>query len=237
MNRPSFNNVMIMGLVSLVLCTSVGMVQAERPTVRIMPLGDSITQGYNDSYRRPLWFALRKAGWDVDFVGSMNQGYAGSVESGDYDRDHEGHWGWFADEVLERIDEWAARAEPEIVLMHLGTNDIGTGQDIPETTDKINQIIQHLRAYDPHIHVLLAAIIPVAHEMAEERIRRFNTQLALLAEELDTPSSRVVLVDQFTGFDARQDTYDGIHPNGGGNKKMSQKWFSALEPLLQTAAE
>ncbi len=38
--------------------------------VRIMPLGDSITQGIRqqNSYRRPLWHALRKAGLSVDFV-------------------------------------------------------------------------------------------------------------------------------------------------------------------------
>ena len=213
------------------------MVEADQPPVRIMPLGDSITQGYTESYRRPLWLALRKAGWDVDFVGSMSQGYAGGVESNDYDSDHEGHWGWFADEVLERIDEWSAEAEPQIVLMHLGTNDVGSGQDISETTDEIRQIVKRLRAHNPHVHVLLAAIIPVAHEMAQERIRRFNLQLAALAEELDTASSRIVLVDHFTGFDARQDTYDGIHPNDGGNNKMSNKWLGALEPLLQAAGK
>ncbi|MDJ0955424.1 MAG: SGNH/GDSL hydrolase family protein [Arenicellales bacterium] len=234
MNNPVVNNMVAIGCICVTLLTGAGMVEADRPPVRIMPLGDSITQGYNDSYRRPLWLALREAGWDVDFVGSMNEGYAGSEESNDYDSDHEGHWGWFANEVLERIDEWAARAEPEIVLMHLGTNDIGSGQDISETANEIRQIIQRLRAYNPRIHVLVAAIIPVAHAMAEERIRLFNIQLAALAEELDTTSSRVVLVDQFTGFDARQDTYDGVHPNGKGDNKMSQRWFGPLESLLQT---
>lgn len=198
-----------------------------------MPLGDSITQGYKESYRQPLWSVLREAGWEVDFVGSMNQGYAGGVDSGDYDHDHEGHWGWFADEVLERIDDWAVRATPDIVLMHLGTNDIGSGQDIEETTNEIREIVQRLRVHNPRVHVLLAAIIPVAHDIAEERLRRFNKRVAALAQELDTASSRVLLVDQFTGFDARQDTYDGIHPNEQGNKKMADKWFAALESLLQ----
>ena len=223
-----------MGFVFITLHSGMTSIEAESLPIRIMPLGDSITQGYNNSYRRPLWLALREAGWEVDFVGSMSEGYAGGIESNDYDSDHEGHWGWFADEVLERIDEWAVQAKPEIVLIHLGTNDVGSGQNIPETAEEIKQIVERLRAHNPHVHVLLASIIPVAHEMAEERIRLYNIQLADLAEQLDTTSSRVVLVDQFTGFDARQDTYDGIHPNDEGNNKMSQKWFGALESLLRT---
>ncbi len=94
-------------------------VAAEQTPLRIMPLGDSITQGDDGSYRRPLWIALKEADISVDFVGSMGHGYSGDNESGNYDTDHEGHWGWRADEVLKRIDQWAARNIPDIVLMHL----------------------------------------------------------------------------------------------------------------------
>jgi lysophospholipase L1-like esterase len=205
-------------------------------SLRIMPLGDSITQGMQASYRRPLWNALHEAGWHVDFVGSMNKGYLGLGETRDYDSDHEGHWGWMADEVLDRIDEWSAKANPDIVLVHIGTNDIGSGESIPGTVDEVRQIIERLRARNPGVHVLLAAIIPSAHEQMRERIREFNLRLSALAEDLDSDSSRVILVDQFTGFDASLDTYDGLHPNDEGIKKMSSRWFDALQPLLEAAS-
>ena len=39
------------------------------PSLRILPLGDSITQGYQSSdtagYRGPLWTLLKNAGYDV----------------------------------------------------------------------------------------------------------------------------------------------------------------------------
>jgi lysophospholipase L1-like esterase len=35
-------------------------------------------------------------------------------------------------------------------------------------------------------------------------------------------------VDQFTGFDQAGMTWDGIHPNREGNKKMAQVWRHAL---------
>lgn len=50
-------------------------------TVRIVPIGDSITQGtlQNDdglshpTYRYWLWQTLKSRGYDVDFVGSSSQ--------------------------------------------------------------------------------------------------------------------------------------------------------------------
>lgn len=213
--------------------TGTGTATADQPAIRVMPLGNSITQGYSESYRRPLWIALKQAGIDVDFVGTMNQGYSGQEKYDDYDRDHEGHWGWFSDEVLTRIADWAERSSPDVVLIHLGTNDIGTGQNIAQTVDEIKQIIGELRAQNPGVHVLLAAIIPVTHGLTTGRIGDFNEQLSVLARDLDAADSRVVLVDQFTGFDPFLDTYDGIHPNERGNQKMADNWFAGLNSLLQ----
>jgi acyl-CoA thioesterase-1 len=207
-------------------------VSADRAAVRIMPLGDSITQGYSASYRRSLWLALREAGKKVDFVGTMDSHYAGGPGPGDYDVDHEGHWGWTADEVLARIGDWVARSDPDIVLLHLGTNDIGGGQDPGGTVKEIAGIIIRIRAHNPGIHVLLASIIPVDHEAANARVRQFNAALGELVQSLDSGSSRVLLVDQFEGFDAGLDTYDGLHPNAGGIQKMTAKWLPALASLL-----
>ncbi len=210
-----------------------GDVLAEQTPLRIMPLGDSITQGHRDSYRRPLWLALKRAGIKVDFVGSMTRGYGADSEAADFDRDHEGHWGWRADHVLAHIDAWVARANPDVVLMHLGTNDVGVGQDIDDTTQEIARIIQRLRHHNHGVHILLAAIIPFDHERVTQRIKQFNQSLSGLAATMDTPASRVVLVDQFTGFDAEQDTYDGTHPNDSGNIKIADNWFAAIQALIK----
>lgn len=219
-------------VLAAVLLGGAGDPVAGQTPLRIMPLGDSITQGDRDSYRRPLWLALKRAGIDADFVGSMRRGHGAESKARDFDDDHEGHWGWRADHVLAHVDTWAARAMPDIVLMHLGTNDVGAGHDINETVHEIARIIQRLRQQNPSVHILLAAIIPVDHERVTQRIKQFNKKLARLAATVDTPASRVVLVDQFTGFDAKQDTYDGTHPNDAGNTKIADNWFAALKALL-----
>ena len=225
------------GAICLVFLVPGNWAAVEQTPLRIMPLGDSITQGVAGSYRRPLWIALEEAGISIDFVGSMSRGYTGGNDASDYDADHEGHWGWRADQVLGRVDQWAERATPDIVLMHLGTNDIGGGQDIDETVDEIDQIIERLRAHNPRVHVLLAAIIPVAFYAVTIRIGEFNEGLAELAKAKNTPASRVILVDHFTGFDAEQDTYDGIHPNDGGNHKMADRWFIGIQSLIKISTK
>ena len=105
---------LLMYTACLILLVHTAPLLAEQSLQRIMPLGDSITQGSLESYRRYLWLALKKEDINADFVGSLSQTYGGISYPQDYDVDHEGHWGWRADEVLEHIDEWAASARPEL---------------------------------------------------------------------------------------------------------------------------
>src|SRR5512139_1700018 len=64
--------------------------------VRIMPLGDSITDGTQvpGGYRIGLWQRLAATGHRVDFVGSQ---FNGPANLGDHD--HEGHPGWRIDQI------------------------------------------------------------------------------------------------------------------------------------------
>ena len=198
-------------------------------TVKIMPLGDSITEAINGhaSYRYWLWYQLKNAGFDIDFVGSMRRA---APCCRDYDWDHEGHWGWRADQILTSIDRWASTYRPDIVLIHLGTNDINQGQSVNSTRADLAQIIDRIRAYVPDVVVLIAQIIPgnIRHE---HQIRKFNKAISTLGMEKASTLSPIIVVDQWTGFNYAIDTYDGIHPNEIGEKKMAHKWFEALQDL------
>ena len=199
-----------------------------------MPLGDSITQGNADhsSYRRGLWKRLRQAGYSVNFVGSTQQQFGGSLLPADFDRDHEGHWGWQVDEILPQLEAWSRSAQPDIVLVHLGTNDLAHKQSIESTVGELRSLIQTLRRVNPRVKVLLAQIIPLWG--SEVRFQQFNLQVGQLAQQLSTSDSPVIAVDQFSGFDPvlGKDTYDGCHPNEAGETKMVDRWFAALKKVL-----
>ena len=109
--------------------------QAEDNTtaVRIMPLGDSITYDMREAdlrdprptstrtgYRSHLWYMLQNANYQADFVGSQ---VAGQAINPPFDPDNEGHPGWTSLDIAERTYSYMITHQPNIVLLHIGTND------------------------------------------------------------------------------------------------------------------
>ena len=202
--------------------------------VRIMSLGNSITQGdtRHSTYRRPLWQKLQAGGYSVDFVGSLSTNSGGPNPTPDFDLDHEGHWGWRADELVVNARTWAAAARPNVVLIHAGSNDIDQGQTIASTRDDLGSLIDQLRLGQPALTVLLAQLIPTANLTNNANYTTLNALLPALAQLKTTAQSPVIVVDQNTGFNATTETTDGVHPNAVGEEKMAARWYAALQALL-----
>lgn len=202
-------------------------------TLKIMPLGDSITQGDGNhrSYRYFLWKKLLSAGVDSDFVGSQQNNFNGDPEWPDYlgqafDRDHEGHWGWRTDEVLEKLSEWLALNQPDVVLMHLGSNDMFHENSLQSTVEELRSVVEGLRAANPSVMIFLAQILPA--DRKNDQISQLNEAIAGLSQELQQTQSPLFLVDQNSNFSVAEDTYDGIHPDASGEEKMASRWLAAL---------
>lgn len=168
----------------------------------------------------------------ADFVGSMTTGHNGanSCTITGFDTQHEGHWGWRADQLLANMSTWANTHRPEIALIHLGTNDLAQGQTVDSTISEISQIIDRLRAANPTVKVFVAKVIPLNNPAYP--ITTFNQRIGTLATSKNTTTSPVIAVDQWTGFNASTDTYDGVHPNATGEAKMAEKWFQAIRTSL-----
>jgi lysophospholipase L1-like esterase len=200
--------------------------------VKIMPLGDSITESASGhaSYRYWLWNTLVSAGYDVDFVGSMTGVAGGAPLYSNFDQNHEGHSGYRADQIQSNIVSWANLNKPDVVLLHIGTNDILGGQTNSSTISEVGGIIDNLRSVNPNVKILLAEIIP--NTSSPTTTQQFDSLIPGLASSKSTAQSPVIVVDQWSGFNANTDTYDGIHPTQTGEQKMSAKWYSALQGVL-----
>ncbi|MEL6252024.1 MAG: GDSL-type esterase/lipase family protein [Bacteroidota bacterium] len=218
------------------------------PQLTILPLGNSVTQGNSTqgSYRKALWDLFQTNGISVDFVGSLNQpNGCGSWPDPAFDQDHEGHWGWKVDHILNgngpggpwncRVDvlgndlsDWLTGLSPDIALIHLGTNDAINNDPPASTITEIGQVIDILRASNPNIKIYLATLIPNAIGSYNTSINSLNALIPGLVASKNTVASPVTLVDQNTGFDANNDTYDGTHPDDSGEQKMAQKWYDAV---------
>ena len=225
----------------------------ESQTLKILPIGNSITQLDNQhfSYRYNLWKKLIDDGVDFDYIGSHTDHYnCGTPTFPDYnghtfDMDHEGHWGWRCDEIINggsssnckgtgNLSTWLGSYTPDIALIHLGTNDMAQGQTVSSTINELKDIITTMRADNPDIIILLAKLIPAdesQHSWAW-RIPTLNAEIPSIAVDLQDENSPIIIVDQFSGFDPTTDTFDGVHTNSLGEEKMAQKWFDAIHSVL-----
>ncbi|MFG3341218.1 cellulose binding domain-containing protein [Glycomyces sp. NPDC048151] len=201
-------------------------------TVKIMPLGDSIT-GSPGCWRGNLWDLLDQAGHEVDFVGSLSQACnpAGS------DPDHEGHGGFLVTQSVDNgsVRGWLEQNTPDVLLLHFATNDVWSS--IPPATilAAYTTIVEDLRELNPDAVILAAQLIPLAPSNCADcpqRTADFNAQIPAWAAGLSTAQSPIVVVDQHTGWVPSVDTYDGVHPDEDGYVKLAANWFEALDPIL-----
>jgi lysophospholipase L1-like esterase/chitodextrinase len=200
---------------------------------RIMALGDSITAGVGGSpgYRYYLWHRLRDAGHRVDFVGAETLATNGANPPNfDFDQNHEGHPGWRADQIADSAAGWASQHRPDIVLLHVGSNDVHEGQSASSTIDDIEDTIDALRSVLPNVKILLAKIIP--YDGLEDEVDDLNDRIPGLAASLTTSSSPIIVVDQHSGFNVSSDSLDGVHPNSSGDSKIANRWYDELVDLL-----
>jgi lysophospholipase L1-like esterase len=195
--------------------------------IRIMPLGDSITEAEKpqNSYRRSLWFNLKNAGCEIDFVGSKKGVRNRTAPLQDFDSDHEGYWGYRVDQILPFIKARTTQYKPDIALIHLGSNDVFNGQSFEGTIEELKILINEIRTVQPEVTIFIAKIIPSRRFVAE--ISDFNIKLEAAFKSFNTPTSKLILVDQNVDY-LLDYNYDGTHPNSTGEQRIADKWANAI---------
>jgi lysophospholipase L1-like esterase len=208
------------------LVVATGSAAHAEPTrgVRIMPLGASITHGYNvpGGYRIGLWQRFVTDGYSVDFVGS---GANGPDSLGD--RDHEGHSGWRIDQIAAKVADWLRATNPHVVLLHVGTNDILQNYDLANAPARLAGLIDTILQHAPGVEIFVAQIAPVARPDAQARVRAFN---AIIPGVVASKGPQVHLVDMYDVVSVA-DLADGIHPTAAGYDKIASAWYSALRSV------
>jgi lysophospholipase L1-like esterase len=230
--------VALVGLGAFLIASPPGSARAAVTTVKVMPLGDSIT-GSPGCWRQLLWSRLQTTGFtNVDFVGSLND----STSCGTlYDGDNEGHGGFLATNILSQnqLPGWLASATPDVVMMHLGTNDVWSNIPAGTILTTYSGLVDQMRASNPKMRILVAQILPMNPSGCAEcaqRVIDLNMAIPAWAAGKSTAASPITVVDAWTGFSDATDTYDGVHPNDAGNQKMSNAWYPALTAAVTAVA-
>ena len=209
-------------------------------SLQIMPLGNSITYGSFGNYggyRGYLYDLLISGHYDFLFVGSRSDNSPGTI-----DPYHEGHPGWRAEMIRDNIHQWLLDNPAELVLLHIGTNDIAQMYDglsesvwkgqVQLQVNEVSQILDRIDDFSENTVVFLAQIISTTDADHKIYTTYFNQRLKLMAQA--RTNDNIIIVDMENGSGlvystaAGGDMADYLHPNDRGYEKMADLWFSAI---------
>jgi lysophospholipase L1-like esterase len=128
---------------------------------------------------------------------------------------------------------WLSRTNPDIVLMHLGTNDVWSNRLPQEITTAFSKLVDQMRASKSSMKILVAEIIPMNPPNCGPRVVALNRVIESWAAGKTTSSSPITVVDAWTGFDTASMTGDGVHPNDAGNRKLADTWYQPLASAIK----
>lgn len=204
---------------------------ALRAQTRMMPLGNSITEGtgssHDSGYRRDLYALLQNAGVAFDFVGGLRYG------SGFPDLDHEGHPGFLADQL--NVSTYLANHPAHVVFLEIGTNNISYGESALQVRDAIQRVIENIFLTNRDLAVYLCTVLP---RKDDPTLQAATAALnALLPEVVYTQAAagyKIYLVDVAARFlaDPAWKTNllaDNLHPNDAGYTLMANALFDAYQ--------
>ncbi|MCX6406615.1 MAG: GDSL-type esterase/lipase family protein [Propionibacteriales bacterium] len=214
---------------------------------RILITGDSITQGSSGDYtwRYRLWNKLAStAPGEVTFVGtrtdlydnvndsSGSQHYAASFSA----KAHSAQWGTTFGLQLDNISSQVSNSNANVLVIMLGSNDLAYQTSPAQTVSNLRTYIQKARAAKPGIDVVVGEVVNRYDPWAQDywltsETSEYASRIRTLASELNSSSQRVVVAATRTGWDAREHTWDGTHPNPTGEKVIAQRVSEALANL------
>ena len=186
----------------------------ETPAI-ILAVGDSLTEGFGvektQNYPAKLQQKIDEKSLPFRVV---NAGISGETSG----------------ELLARIDKVLRKWDPQIVILNIGANDALRAQDLAQTKQNIEQIIEKISAENS---VLILAGMKIWNPGRPE----YASEFAQIYAELSTRAEVGGFIPFFLDGVALKlwlNLPDRMHPNAAGYQKIVDKnIWPVLEPILQ----
>ncbi|MDF9716955.1 hypothetical protein INN71_14810 [Nocardioides sp. ChNu-153] len=207
-----------------------------QPT-RVLLVGDSLTHGYRGdwTWRYRLWQLLRaERRTTYDLVGNRDDvadpvldltGHHDYADP-DFDTDHAASGGMYLTRMRYDVPELAAATAPDVVVLLIGINDLRNGVTPGDLAAAARTFVGEVRSAAPDVDVVLAQLPHVHLPLVAD----YNARLDVLAAELATPASPVVVARSAGGFTAA-DFWDRLHPGAAGEVRIARAVHGALAEL------
>lgn len=217
---------------------------------KIMPFGDSITDGYNAStpagYRVELFRLAHAAGKNITFVGNSSNGPA-TVDGIAFPPNHEGHSGYTIDPTTKRsgisplVATVMPKFTPHIVLLMIGTNDCIDDYDLVNAPTRLETLIDSIYAQLPDVLLVVAEPVPSRGDGTKDddtalsaRIEAYNATIPAVVLKKANAGKHIALVDMYKPFAADKANLmaDQWHPNQAGYVIIGTQWYTAIADSL-----
>ncbi|MBR6070001.1 MAG: cellulase family glycosylhydrolase [Ruminococcus sp.] len=235
-----------------------GSTAGKNDPIKIMPIGDSITFGYGHTggYRKYLDYYLKEKGFSkVDMVGPEGSGSASFSFNGQnvqYDDNHAGYSGytivqkypipsWGENGLLEKLKAKNAikSAQPDIVLLMIGTNDMTANRDLSECETDLHSLLDYILADMPSDGMVFLASIPefTAYGGNAQRVANYNNTVKKVASDYQSSGKNVQFADVHGCLDGMNDMdSDQLHPTDKGYEKIGKFWAGIVEDYAAASA-
>jgi lysophospholipase L1-like esterase len=159
---------------------------------------------------------LARDGVTVDMVGSQRDGPATVA-----DLDHEGYGGLTLEDMRRQVAGWVRRADPDVVLLHAGTNDLLKGSSAEETAGHLEDVLSEIVAVSD-AHVIVAGVwAPLGGDLRDRA--EFNRLSGVVVAGFRERGHSMRYADTSDLLDA-EEVADGLHPNAAGYRQIAAMW-------------
>jgi len=221
-------------------------------TIKIMPVGDSITYGMGETggYRKYLYQALTQKGYKIDMVGPEGSNNA-NTNGISYDDNHAGYSGF----QIKEVPDWGRQqggegslynklqsknavkqAQPDIITLIIGTNDMTANRNLDACASDLRSLVDYMLANMPANGVIFMGSIPefTAYGGNPTRVGNYNNTVKKVAEEYQSKGKNVRFADTHSAVGNGDLGGDNLHPNGSGYKKMGNYWANVIDEYLKS---
>nr|POE86459.1 hypothetical protein CFP56_46643 [Quercus suber] len=123
----------------------------------------------------------------------------------------------------------AYNLDPNVVLLHLGTNDCAAQrQPIDTAPQRYATLLSHLKAKSPNALILMSSLIHNKNPTIEACLTKLNVGLASVAKTAASQGQNVQFVDMVDAVPWNDLSADGTHPTDAGYALMAQKWSDSI---------
>lgn len=215
--------------------------------IRLMPIGDSITEGWGSSnssgardeiqdslgkvtlgelLKTPDGALLYESLDKRDLVGQLQHG------EGIPDDDHEGWAGYTIGQIQDTVGGSVSDRRPNLVTLLAGTNDMVRDVDVGNAHHRLSRLIDDIYERSPGVTVVVGTLPPSRDNAVQNRIDAYNAVIWTMLGRRIADGDHLVRVDLSTV--TRADLDDVVHPNDAGYEKIADAFYAGIRTALDS---